>query len=221
LSHSGLIVNLDQPDSSLKATLDDLVLRANAWSQLANRLIQETEAYHRSNPLRRGLPREELKSRLRDLTRSSPRLFNLALRRLVQQNELLESGPLVMRPGFSLRLNPQQERLAQQLLQRFAAAPFSPPSVKECLSEVGEDLFAALLELDRLVQVSPEVVFRKEDYERLLADLRSLFAQHTTLTVAQVRDHFNTSRRYILALLEHLDALGITIRDGDTRRLRK
>jgi hypothetical protein len=36
-----------------------------------------------------------------------------------------------------------------------------------------------------------------------------------------VRDHFNTSRRYVLALLEHLDATGVTVREGDARRLRK
>jgi selenocysteine-specific elongation factor len=41
-----------------------------------------------------------------------------------------------------------------------------------------------------------------------------------TVSAAQVRDHFNTSRRYVLALLEHLDEAGITVREGDVRRLR-
>jgi selenocysteine-specific elongation factor len=40
------------------------------------------------------------------------------------------------------------------------------------------------------------------------------------VTAAEVRDHFNTSRRYVLALLEHLDATGVTVRDGDVRRLK-
>jgi selenocysteine-specific elongation factor len=54
----------------------------------------------------------------------------------------------------------------------------------------------------------------------MLSELRGLFSQHKELTVAQVRDHFNTSRRYILAWLEHLDSQGITVRSGDARRLK-
>jgi len=40
------------------------------------------------------------------------------------------------------------------------------------------------------------------------------------ITAAQVRDHFQTSRKYVLALLEYLDAQGITERVGDARRLK-
>jgi selenocysteine-specific elongation factor len=38
--------------------------------------------------------------------------------------------------------------------------------------------------------------------------------------VAQFRDRFNTSRRYALAFLEHLDSIGVTLREGDLRRLK-
>ena len=41
------------------------------------------------------------------------------------------------------------------------------------------------------------------------------------LTVAQARDHFQTSRRYVLALLEYLDSIGVTTREGDIRRLKR
>jgi selenocysteine-specific elongation factor len=41
------------------------------------------------------------------------------------------------------------------------------------------------------------------------------------MTVADARDLFGSSRKYMLALLEHLDAIGVTIRDGDYRKLRK
>jgi selenocysteine-specific elongation factor len=46
------------------------------------------------------------------------------------------------------------------------------------------------------------------------------FKHESTLTVAQFRDQFNTSRKYALAFLEHLDLIGVTIREGDNRRLK-
>jgi len=162
------------------------------------------------------MPREELKSRLR----LSPRLFNAVLRRLVKSGSLIEAGPLIFEPNHQIRFTSSQEKAIQVLLARFAAAPNSPPSIKEVQVEVGEEVYSALIDLGVLVPVSSEVVFRKEDYERMLAQLQKLFEQQDTLTAAQVRDHFNTSRKYILAFLEYLDQQGVTIREGDFRRLR-
>ena len=133
---------------------------------------------------------------------------------------MLESGPLVQRPGHAIRLNPQQQRQVDALLKRFAASPYAPPTVKECQAELGEDLYTALLELGQLTFVPPDVVFRRSDYEHMLAEVRRLITQKGAVTAAEVRDHFNTSRRYALAFLEYLDAQGITLRDGDVRRLK-
>jgi selenocysteine-specific elongation factor len=41
------------------------------------------------------------------------------------------------------------------------------------------------------------------------------------ITLAEVRDLFTTSRKYAQAFLEHLDAMDITVRDGDFRKLKK
>ena len=68
--------------------------------------------------------------------------------------------------------------------------------------------------------LSAEVVFRRVDYEKMISEVRRLLQTRGTLTAAEARDHFNTSRRYILAFLEHLDAIGVTQRDGDVRRLK-
>jgi selenocysteine-specific elongation factor len=70
-----------------------------------------------------------------------------------------------------------------------------------------------------LVVVSEDVVFRKGDYDLMVSGIRSALAAHGSLTLAEVRDLYRTSRRYAQALLEHLDAAGLTRRDGDTRRL--
>ena len=68
--------------------------------------------------------------------------------------------------------------------------------------------------------MSSEVVFRKSDYEAMLLEVKKMFSRQPTLTLAEVRDRFKTSRRYIQAFLEHLDATGFTVREGDVRKLK-
>ncbi len=106
-------------------------------------------------------------------------------------------------------------------MAQFALTPHAPPSVKECQARVGEDIFSALLEFGDLVAVSDEVVFRQSDYEAMTAKIHLTLQQKGRISLAEVRDLFQTSRKYVQALLEHLDAQGVTVRDGDFRRLKK
>ena len=219
----GQMLNLDDIHSREAPPLqsDALVAGAGIWTRFAERLIQEVADYHRANPLRPGIPREELKSRLKTLSKVSPRLFTAGLRKLVAEGALAEKGPLVATPGHSIRFTQEQKSSVEKLLGRFAASPYAPPSVKEAQAEVGEDAYLALLELGQLAAVAPDVAFRKQDYDQMVAEVRRLLETQGTVSAAQVRDHFNTSRRYALALLEHLDAIGVTVREGDVRRLRR
>jgi selenocysteine-specific elongation factor len=214
LRASGQLLFLEADPNSGAPLRESLVASRGYWERLAGKAIQEVEHHHQANPLRRGIPREELKSRLK----ASPRIFAALMSRLEAQGYLQETGLLISRSDHRIRFTPDQEKLAGNLMARFAAAGYAPPSVKECQAVVGEDLFAALVDLGGLVQVSPEVVFSRDGYDRMVQEILRLLDVHKTISAAQVRDHFITSRRYVLALLEHMDAIGLTTREGDVRR---
>jgi selenocysteine-specific elongation factor len=200
------------------AVTSDLLVTARIWWELeTQRALAEIGQYHLAFPLRRGMPREELKSR----RKLEPRLFTALLRLWLAEGDLVETRGLLARPDHAVRPNPAQQAQVARLLARFAASPYAPPTVKECQAELGEELYAGLIELGELVQVSVEVVFRKTDYEGLVAAVRSRMEQNGTLTLAEFRDQFQTSRKYAQAFLEHLDAAGLTQREGDARILRK
>jgi selenocysteine-specific elongation factor len=78
----------------------------------------------------------------------------------------------------------------------------------------------ALVEAGRLVRLGPDVLLLPETYDELLAWVKRTIADRGSVNVAQVRDAFDTSRKYALALLEYLDDQRITKRVGDERVLR-
>lgn len=196
---------------------DVVVMAAPHWQALGSRAVQLLSAYHQQHPLKRGMPREELKSRLK----LAARLFNALIKTLSAENALTDGGAWLAIPGHQVRFTPPQQARADALLAKFAAAPFATPSVREAQAEAGEDVVAALVEMGELVPVSAEVIFRKPDYDSMLAQVRAFIGQHGKISVAEARDLFNTSRKYILAFMEHLDATGVTLRDGDYRKLRR
>jgi selenocysteine-specific elongation factor len=125
----------------------------------------------------------------------------------------------VSRLDYRPELDMEQNQLVSDLLDLFKKNPYSTPSVKECKTRIGNDLYMFLIESGQLLQVSQDVVFQVVDYQDMVAKIEQRIVEANSLAVAEVRDMFDTTRKYALALMEHLDEVGVTVRDGDVRRL--
>lgn len=187
------------------------------WDALVTRALDVLTAYHKSFPLRQGIPREELKSRLKLDSRG----FQALLRDLESSRRIRSQAALLAVPGHSVEFSPAQRSQVDSLMRKFDDSPYAPPSFKECQAALGAELLAVLIERGDLLLVSDEVLFRRSDYDAMKAALRSALANGQRITLAQVRDLFGTTRKYAQALLEHLDAAGFTLREGEYRTLRK
>jgi selenocysteine-specific elongation factor len=196
--------------------LEDLLIPDIQWSQFKETAVTELSSYHQSYPLRHGMPREELKNRLK----VSSNIFNLILARMAAEGILKEGSKWAALPDHKVSYSPFQIVKVEKLLGFFTANPSTPPSVKDCLAEVGEDVLNALKESGELIAVSDEIIFRKTDYEAMVEQIRQKLVQEGAVSMAQVRDLLHTSRKYVQPLLEHLDAIGVTVREGDTRHLK-
>ncbi len=199
---------------------NDLVASQAYVERVSKRMLQEVQNYHETFPLRLGIPREELRSRLKIATGLTPRIFSLIYTRLLSAGVIIESGLLIHTPNHQIRFSPTQQQTITELLALFKKAPYAPPSIKECQAMIGDDLYQALVDNGTLVAVSSEVVFFKEDYTHMVSEITGLIRAKGPITAAQVRDHFNTSRKFVLGILEHMDEIGVTVREGDSRRLK-
>lgn len=190
-----------------------IVIATARWKAISEQVRAQVTEYHRLYPLRPGIPRQELIQRLK----ISSAHFAILLERWLAEGVLKENQGRLALPEHEIRFTPAQENQVQALLQRFAQNPFAPPTTAECIQSVGEEIFQALLMRGDLIAVSSEIVFRRADFERMVEYLRQALCREGHLTVAQVRDLFQSSRKYILPFLEYLDAQGLTRRDGDYR----
>jgi selenocysteine-specific elongation factor len=188
-----------------------------AWNGVAERARRELAAYHAAHPLRAGMARGELQSRLG----LAPPAFNPVLAGLVEEDVLVERQGEVALPDHRVELEPASGPAAR-LLGILGREPFAPPSLAEAMREsgAGTELVKALAQRGELVRLSEEVAFTRAAYESAQALVRETVAQEGSVTVARLRDRMGASRRPVLALLEYLDAQRITRRVGDDRVLR-
>jgi len=194
----------------------DLYIASSGWTAVCRKIGRELSAYHTTNPLKIGMPREEMKSRLGLDTKT----FNLIVEQALHEGIVAATGAVLHAPDFAIAFKPEQQTASAVLIGKFQAAPWNTPSPKDAEQIVGADVLAALIDLGRLIKLSEDVLLLAETYRSGVEQIRAHFIEHKTITVAQVRDLFNTSRKYALALMEYLDAQGITKRAGDERTLR-
>jgi selenocysteine-specific elongation factor len=211
LQRTGRVEPLDPTDPA-----SPLITPAG-WETLRRRLTELLASFHQAYPLRLGMGREEVKSRLQPRTGWSTRLFNAIVARAVAEGVVREVGTSLALPDFQPYFTPAQRAAVDRLLAQFRAAPFNPPAVRDGIAAVGEDVFNALLEQQVLIRVAPDVVFTRSAYEDMVAAVCRYIDEHGAITVASCRDLFGTSRKYALALLEYLDQIRITRREGDVR----
>lgn len=193
-----------------------LVASRAGWASLLGQIKTTLAAYHERAPLRLGMPRGELKSRLKLETR----LFNDAIQRGQREEELVTTETTVRLPEHEVKFSPEQEKTIDRLLAEFRAAPYNTPLPKDVATRLGENVMLALIEGGQLIRLSEDVILLAETYEAFIDWLKGYLAENKTVDVATVRDIFKTSRKYALALLEYTDEQRITRRVGDERVLR-
>jgi selenocysteine-specific elongation factor len=196
--------------------LGTLYLTTPHWRTLAEKIRTLLSEYHRQYPLRAGLPREELKSRLG----LAPRVFERVLERAALENILVANEDVVRQPDFVVTFTPELQKKIDALLAQFHRAPYTPPSAQDAEAAIGIEAVNALVAQGTLVRLNDQVLLTPQALQTMHAWVVATIQTHGEVTVAQVRDHFNTSRKYAVALLEYFDEKRVTKRVGDARVLR-
>ena len=148
------------------------------------------------------------------------------------QAELHRRGEVVLRDGLvSLArhdpfaaLAPQQLARLTEIEERMRAGGTSPPDVRQFDAPDDADLIALMVAQGRLVSLAnialkQQVVFHAATIGQAQRSLAASFPPPTAFTTSAARTALGTTRKFIVPLLEHLDALGMTLRIGDTRQI--
>ena len=192
-----------------------LIIASNTLTSITEDAKEITSAYHNKHPLRIGIPKEELKSRLNFPVKS----FSYLFKRWIDDGMLIEKSGRIQIADHQISLSSKEKEISNKLLETFQKYPNKPPSAKDCINEVGDEIYNMLLDQEKIVLVSEDVVFSQDAYQAMLSYVKKYLSEHETITVAQFRDGFDTSRKYALAFLEHLDERKLTIRQADERKL--
>jgi selenocysteine-specific elongation factor len=211
------VLLLDGVNGSTRIDGRAFVATTSGWQRLSEQVTDTLGGFHRRYPLRRGLPKEELRTRLG----AEPRLFVRELERLKADGVATEDGPFVRLTSHSVTFSADQETQIAELLDVLHEASVSPPDRPDLETElrISSELVDALIAQGRLVEVAAGLLYDRETLAEIVQRIRQDIQANGPRTVAQIRDLLDASRKYTLALVNYTDEHKITRRVGDERVL--
>ena len=186
------------------------LLVSHVWLDAAiSSLLATLEDYQAEHPLRGSTPREHARAAVR----LDSVLFDLVVEEAVNRSEIEQRGPGVAVAGHEPSLTSNQKALTATFLQSLRNGGFSPPT--DAIPEA--ELLAYLTEAGIVEATASGVVFDRERFDEMKQMTLNHLSAKGSITLAETRDLFGTSRKYAQAFLEHLDSLKLTRRTGDSR----
>jgi selenocysteine-specific elongation factor len=192
-------------------------------AELMQRALELVGQYHEQQPLKPGMPREELKQRLgRNV---EPKLFAHLLNKLTGSDELVAERDLLRLPKHKVRLAEDDAKLRGHIEQAYKDGGLAPPNLKDVIA--GEDpkqakqIVGVLVNQGVLTRIKEDLYYHTPALEEIQRRLVEYLQANERISTPQFKEMVGLSRKYIIPLLEHFDTKGLTMRLGDERVLRK
>ena len=181
------------------------------------------EAYYAKNPLLAAMPREELRSKLGGQVRvTDAKRLDLILQYLGGTGALTLTPATAGKQGYAVNFTKAQLRLMDEIAKIYKDAGCESPDPDEVFAgrkdkEECKRLIAAMCADGRLTRVQNKFCLDSAFLQQTVAWIREKIETDGSVTLAELRDHLDTSRKYALMILEYCDNAKITRLQDDRR----
>ena len=187
------------------------------------RADRRLERYHQAHPDEPGCHIDSLVGWLE--RKSAPGLGRPLFERYREQRRAQVRGRFVCLPQFAPAMSAQDERVYGAMLAAFREGLYQPPSVDQLAQRLDTDvkrvrrLVKVAVSLGELAEIDGKI-YLWADYERRMREtVAEMIRESDGATVAAVRERLQSSRKYVVPLMEYLDRIKFTQRRGDLRVL--
>ncbi len=194
-------------------------LHMAAYARLSDGLVDTVRAYFAKSPFRPSMPYSDLRAEF--LETGDAATLKVVLDALVAGGVLFRKDAEIGLTGREPKADPVQAELRARIEGAFRTARFSVPLEDEVRTRLGlnpsvfNPLLSGLVRSGDLVRLAPKVIYHRETLEAARAAVAGLAERHGSVTIAELRDRLDLSRKYAQAILEYFDKTGFTKRVED------
>lgn len=192
------------------------------WHSANDKALQEEltktlEDYHKKYPYRYGMQKAEI--HMKFLKKVKPNVFDLYVENLIEEGALKRHNEFLSMPQYEIQKDARYQKTEKALLTTFEKAGLDFPRISEVdfggiSMEVLEDILLLLMEEGKVIKLGEELYTLTEYVEKSKEAVKGMFAERDVITIGEVRDALDTSRKNAKLIIEYLDSIKVTKRCG-------
>ncbi len=220
----GIVNRLISNNIIFKSDMEnDIFIHPEFYNKAKEEIITIISDYHRRFPLKEGLIKEELRSRMAGNVKE--KLFNHLINDLIQEALIVREKDIIRVKDHQIKLLQDQEELSNQIEQIYLKEGLEPTYFKDLGQNIrereGRDLLEIMVRDGTLIKVKEDLYFHKKAIEELKRGLVDFIKEKGEITTPELKELTGVSRKYTIPLIEYFDKIQLTVRIGDKRILRK
>ena len=198
-------------------------LHQETITELSERIVESVKLYLADHALQAGVTRAVLAENIR--SHCDDALFSVLLQRLAGDGQISVDGDTVALPDYAPQLDEIEQLLYQSVLKAYQTDGFHPLTPAELAKkhEASLPLVRQMIDLavaqNKLKHLGGSLYLCAEVEKMLRARVSKAITQSSGMTISQIRQLLETSRKFAVPLCEYLDRQGVTCRQGDIRVL--
>lgn len=200
------------------------ILSSGVIRDLNGRVLKILVEYHETYPLRPGLNKEELKTKIPPL--ADNKLLAFILENLTETKAVGIEQDIIHLFDHRPSLAKEHEEIESRILHTYKLAGLTPPYFKDVSAGLTgnvnqqREVLELMLNKNILVRVKDDLYFHHQALEGVKKQILDHFHETKELTTPRFKEMTGLTRKYLIPLLEYFDTQGLTMRLGDIRVLR-
>jgi selenocysteine-specific elongation factor len=240
VSFSDLRVMTNIPDKKLTASLQKMLARQQIvqtdkekqmyvdgafFDAFKEKIIQKLKVFHADNPLKEGMPTQELKSKFQYI--DDAKFFNILFTKLSKENLIVLDKNIVKLSSHKVALQVDQHEVKEKIKKIYQSSGLTPPFFRTICQDLdidkknAIDVLHMLIDEKSIVKTKDDLYFDAEEIASLEQKLIEFLKKRESITTPEFKEMIGVSRKYVIPLIEYFDSIKLTIRVNDTRQLRK
>lgn len=226
-----LLINSNYADSEISEAVESLkkqgeiitthswLIEKNYWQEQKTKFMNRLDQEYELSPLQTGFPLNKFQSYFYYL---KPEIFNNLIDVLTNTSKIgLEKGIMFLL-SRKPKISSQQKILITKILKILKDDPTNPPDQKTLISQIagGKEIIDFLIQEGEIIKLSDGILLESKNYDMMKNKLIDFLKINGSISIAQVRELLEISRKYIIPLLNKMDEEKITQRKENVRILK-
>ncbi|MCK5836062.1 MAG: selenocysteine-specific translation elongation factor [Desulfobacula sp.] len=189
------------------------------------KILEKLQAYHQANPLKEGMPTQELKSKFQYI--EDAKFFNLLFSRLAKEKLIIQDKNIIKLLDFTVALKVDQHEVKEKISKIYESSGLTPPFFRTICEDLtldkktAKDVLQMLIAGKKIIKTKDDLYFDARAIADLEKKLIAFLKSKEKITTPEFKDMVGISRKFVIPLIEYFDSIHLTIRVGDIRQLRR